>query len=105
METPATNLRRAIGRNNLRWAMFGLAITAFFLSYQMLTEAPTALSRSSAFMIVFVILCPPSLLSVAVDPEVGSNAFYVTWALIALANAALYATVRTLVFRRLQRPD
>ena len=95
----------AISRVNFRWAMFGIAVTAFFLSYQMLTETPSAVSRSSEFMIVFVVLCPPSLLSVALDPEVGSNGFYVLWTVVALLNAALYATIRALVTKRLQRPN
>jgi len=56
-------------------------------------------------MIVFVILCPPSVLSVAFDPEVGTNSFYALWVVIGLLNAALYAGVRALVFKRLQRPE
>jgi len=56
-------------------------------------------------MMVFVVLCPPSLLSVALDPDVGTNSFYVLWTVIALLNAGLFATVRALLTRRLQRPD
>lgn len=85
--------------------MFGFAITAFFISYQLLTDGQSSLPRNSAFMISFVVLCPPSLLIVAFDPDVGSNGFYLLWTLIALMNASLYATIRVLLFRRLQRPD
>ena len=90
---------------NFRWAMFGLSIAAFFLAYQLLTDTLSAVSRSSPMMIVFVILCPPSVLSVAFDPEVGTNSFYALWVVIGLLNAALYAGVRALVFKRLQRPE
>jgi hypothetical protein len=85
--------------------MFGFAITAVFVSYQLLTDSQSPISRNSSLMIVLVILCPPSLLSVAVDPEVGTNDYYLLWTLIALLNAGLYATVRALLIRRLQRPD
>jgi hypothetical protein len=56
-------------------------------------------------MAVFVVLCPPSLLSVAFDPEVGTNNYYFLWTLIALLNAGFYATIRALVSRRLQRSE
>ena len=85
--------------------MFGFAITAAFISYQLLTDAQSPVLRDFAFMILFVVLCPPSLLSVAFDPDVGSNGFYLLWTLVALMNAGLYATIRVLLFKRLQRPD
>ena len=56
-------------------------------------------------MVVFVVLCPPSLLSVAVDPEIGTKDFYAIWTVIGLLNAALYATIRMFLSKRLQRPD
>jgi len=85
--------------------MFGFAITAIFVSYQLLTDSQSPIQRDSAFMLIFVVLCPPSLLSMAFDPEVGTNGFYALWTVIALMNAGLYATIRVLVSRRLQRPD
>ena len=94
-----------LGRRPFSAAMFGFAITAIFISYQLLTDAQSPLPRESEFMILFVVLCPPSLLAVAFDPDVGSNGFYLLWTVIALMNAGLYATIRTLLFRRLQRPD
>lgn len=81
--------------------MFGFAITAVFVSYQLLTDMESPISRNSSLMIVLVILCPPSLLSVATDPEVGSNGYYVLWTVIALMNAGLYATIRMLISRRM----
>jgi hypothetical protein len=96
---------RAIERRYFTAAMFGIAITAIFVSYQLLTDSQSPIHRDSALMVVFVVLCPPSLLSIAFDPEVGTNNFYVLWTVIALLNAGLYATVRALVGRRLQHPD
>src|SRR5437763_16857002 len=86
-------------------AMFRFAITATFVSYQLLTDSQSPIQRDSALVAVFVVLCPPSLLSVALDPEVGTNNYYFLWTLIALLNAGLYATIRALVSRRLSRPD
>lgn len=82
-------------------AMFGFAITAFFVSYQLLTDSESPIPRNSAYMLGFVVLCPPSLLSMAFDPEVGTNRFYALWTVIALMNAGLYATVRALLSKRL----
>ena len=102
---PATKHMNAVGRRRFTAAMFGFAITAIFVSYQMLTDLQSPIQRDSALMIVFVILCPPSLLSIAFGPEVGTNHFYFLWIVIALLNAGLYATVRALVARRLHHPD
>ena len=96
---------RTPGRNAFSFAMFGFAITAVFVSYQLLTDLGSTIPRNSTLMIVMVILCPPSLLSIATDTEVGANFYYVLWTVIALLNAGLYATVRALINRRLQRPD
>jgi hypothetical protein len=71
----------------------------------MITDNQSPLSRSPAIMILFLIMCPPSLLSVAVDPEVGTNNFYLLWTLVALMNAGLYAAFRRFRNRRLQHRD
>jgi hypothetical protein len=94
-----------LGRRPFSAAMFGFAVTATFVSYQLLTDPQSPIQRDSAFMILFVVLCPPSLLSMIFEPEIGSNSFYLLWTVVALLNAGLYATIRTLLFRRLQRPD
>jgi len=83
--------------------MLGFAITAIFVSYQMLTDSHSAIHRDAAYMVVFIVLCPPSLLSVALHTELGSNNFYFLWVVIGLLNGALYAAIRILVSRRLQR--
>lgn len=79
--------------------MFGFAITALFVSYQILTDSQSPISRNSALMLVLIILCPPSLLSIATDAEVGTNSYYVLWTAIAVMNAGLYATIRALILR------
>jgi len=96
----------ASGRGILRSALFGFAITATFVSYQLLTDVQSSISRSTALMLSFLALCPPSILSVAIrEPEVGSNGFYILWGSVAMLNSALYATIRALIARRLQRPN
>ena len=87
--------------NNFRFASLGFSITALFVVYQLLTEP--AVSRDHRVMIGFVVLCPPSLLSVPIDPELGTKAFYLTWALIGLLNALLYGFILALA-RRWKKP-
>jgi hypothetical protein len=79
-------------------------VTAAFVRYQLITGIESPLSRDSALMIFFVLICPPSLISVVVDTEVGTSNYYVLWTVITLLNGGLYATVRALISRRLQRP-
>src|SRR6476646_8128412 len=96
----------ASGRGIFRSAVLGFAITAAFVSYQLLTDSQSPFTRSSALMVSFLVLCPPSALSIAVNqPEVGTDAFYLLWGSIALLNAALYAGIRAIASRRLQRPN
>jgi hypothetical protein len=82
-------------------AGFGLAITAVFVAYQVLTDSSSAspLSTLDALVILgFVILCPPSLLAVPlIDVEPGHEAFYIVWIFIGLMNAFLYALVGLVV--------
>ena len=94
------------GRRYFGSAVLGLAVTAAFVSYQLVTDAQSPISRSSSLMILFVVLCPPSLLSIVFrEPEVGTNSFYFLWTVIGLLNGAIYAIVRAFLGRRLQRPD
>ena len=91
---------------SFRVAMFGLGITAVFLSYQLLTDSQSPVPRNSDLMLVFVVLCPPSVLSLAFrTTEIGSHSFYLLWALIAVLNAALYASIRALIARVAHRSD
>ena len=90
--------------NSFRFAMLGLSITALFVVYQLLTEP--GVSRDHRVMIGFIVLCPPSLLSVPfLDIEVGTRSFYFMWALIGILNAALYGTITALITRRRKSTD
>ena len=94
----------ASGRGIFRSAAFGFTITAAFVSYQLLSDPQFLIGRNSGLMLAFVILCPPSLLSIPlIDVEVGTNSFYILWIVIGMLNAALYAGIRVLLSKRLQR--
>ena len=93
------------GHSIFRSAVLGFSITAAFVSYQLLTDSQSALARSSSIMLTFLVLCPPSILSITRQTEVGTNNYYILWIVIGLLNAALYAGVRVMLRKRLQRPD
>lgn len=86
-------------RGSFRSALVGVFVTAIFVRYQLITGIQSLLPRDSAIMVFFLLACPPSLLSITTDTEVGTNGFYFLWAMIAVLNGGLYATVRTLVNR------
>jgi len=91
---------------SFRSAVLGLTITAAFVAYQLVTDPQSPISRNSGVMMVFLVLCPPSLLSLPFnDAEFGSNGFYVLWAVIGVLNGALYASVRALIASRLKKAD
>lgn len=88
-------------RSHFRFAMLGFAVAAFFVAYQLLTSTLPDSPRDTPVMIAFVVLCPPSLLSVLVrEVEIGTHAFYFVWAVIAILNAAFYGTISALIRRR-----
>jgi hypothetical protein len=94
----------ASGRGIFRSAVLGFTITAAFVSYQLLSDPQSPIGRNLGVMLTFVILCPPSLLSIPlIDVEVGTNGFYIVWIVIGMLNAALYAGIRVLLSTRLQR--
>jgi multidrug transporter EmrE-like cation transporter len=90
------NTRRVIVRS----AVLGFSVTAAFVAYQLITDMQSPISRNPALMILFVVLCPPSLLSLAFNNmEVGSGDFYSLWAVIGVVNAGLYGSARLLMLR------
>lgn len=93
------------GHSIFRSAVLGFSITAAFVSYQLLTDSQSALTRSSSIMLAFLVLCPPSILSITRQTEVGTNSFYILWTVIGALNATLYATLRILISRRLKKAD
>jgi multidrug transporter EmrE-like cation transporter len=85
----------------LRTAICGFVITAAFVRYQLLTGLESPVSRSPALMLLFIVLCPPSLLSLAFNSvEAGTSNFYVLWTAIGVLNGALYGSLRLLLQRR-----
>jgi hypothetical protein len=81
-----------------RFATIGFSITVLFVVYQLLVNLDLFSLREFLPMIVFAILCPPSLISVPIiDAEVGTHAFYFLWAIIAILNAALYFVVAAML--------
>ena len=95
----------ASGHRIFRSAVLGFSITAAFVSYQLLTDSQSLLPRSSSIMLTFLVLCPPSILSITRQTEIGTNRYYILWIVIGVLNAALYAGVRVMLKKRLQRPD
>ena len=74
--------------------MLGLAVTVVIVVYQLLTGSYLPQPMSDPLFLAFVILCPPSLLSIPIiDAETGTGAFYALWAFIGLMNAVLYGTI------------
>ena len=95
----------ASGHSIFRSAVLGFSITAAFVSYQVLTDSQSLVVRSSSIMLAFLVLCPPSILSITRQTEFGTDTYYILWIVIGLLNAALYAGVRVMLRKRLQRPD
>jgi hypothetical protein len=90
-----------IRRIAIVWAFAGIGSTCALVAYQFLTNF-TPFPRAT--LIVFVILCPISLLSIAfIDAQPGTGAFYLVWAVIALLNSGLYALVAAAIARRLAK--
>ena len=65
---PAIKDMRTPRLAGFRAAMFGIAVTAGFFSYQLLNNGESPISRNPAVMIVFLVLCPLSLLA-ALNPD------------------------------------
>lgn len=86
--------------------MLGFTITASFVAYQLLTDVQSPITRTPGLMIVFVVLCPPSLGSqLFSNADVGTTNFYTLWTAIGVLNAALYGSVRVLLQRRMKKAE
>ena len=87
-----------------RFATIGFSITVLFVVYQLLANLDLFSLREFLPMIISAILCPPSLISARmIDAEIGTHAFYVLWAVIAILNAALYFVVAAMLRTRKRR--
>ncbi|MGA7852794.1 MAG: hypothetical protein WCA15_05665 [Candidatus Acidiferrales bacterium] len=77
----------------LGWGLVGLGVTAVFVVYQLIMDTYPP-RGPMAVDIVFMLLCPPSVLSVPViDAEIGTSGFYFLFSIIGLINAALYGGI------------
>jgi hypothetical protein len=76
------------------FAALGFAVTTFIVAYQVLTNSYPPPDLSMPVFVAFIILCPPSLLTVAfIDAEVGTGGFYLIWFFVGLINSAFYAAI------------
>ncbi len=85
---------------------FGVLVTVAIAAYLVLTESyPNPPHELSApLLVLFLVLCPPSLLSaLVIDAETGTSGFYFVWFFVALLNAGLYASVGALISRHFRR--
>jgi len=90
-------------RGNLRYGFLGLAVTSFFVAYQVVTDSyPSPPAPLTDYLVVlFFVVCPPSLLSIPIiDAEIGTSGFYFVWSIIGLLNAALYAAIAAMIASR-----
>jgi len=91
--TPATDFMPSHLRTIFRFAKLGFGVTAALFSCRLILETWSHAPNPVA-MLVFVVLCPPSLLWIFIrDVEMGTRLSYFLWVVIAVANAALYAGV------------
>jgi hypothetical protein len=79
-------------RTVFRFAAVGLGVPAVWGVYQMLVN-PSPWSHLNSFLsVIFVILCPPVVLTFPLmDVEVGDAGSYAIWTALAILNAALYS--------------
>lgn len=81
-------------------AALGMAIAAIIWAYSELADSSPPRPFNLPLWSVFIILCPPSLLTIPlIDVEPGSIDFAITWLVIGLLNSALYAVIGAVVGR------
>jgi hypothetical protein len=90
-------------RLRIGFGALGLAITAVVFAYLELTNY----SRfSNAMIVIAVLLCPPSLLSVLfIDAEPHSSGIAIAWLIIALINGTLYSAIGAWLGKHLWKAD
>jgi hypothetical protein len=87
-----------------RFAAVGFGIAALFVFLQVLMDQlPPGNSLSFWVTGTFMILCPPSWLTIPlIDVETGTSDFYSMWVFLGLLNAGLYAVIG-LVYVRMRQ--
>jgi len=86
-------------RYMLVFAAAGLAVSALFVAYQVLTDSSPL---NLPVFIIFMLLCPGSLVLLPVfimciDCETGTGGFYFLWIFSVFANSLLYSAVGAIV--------
>ena len=82
--------KRKRRRFTLFLAVIGFAIAAFIWAYSEVTASSTP-PFNMGLSATFIVLCPPSLLTVPlIDVEPGSIGFAITWLVVGILNSALY---------------
>jgi hypothetical protein len=88
-------------KRNFRFGLLGLAIAFFFVVYQLGSDQWLPSPLNVSLMVLFMVLCPPSLLSIPIiDAEVGTSFFYVIWSIIGVLNAVLYMAIAAMTAGR-----
>ena len=78
----------------LRCAAVGVGITVVWVIYHALVNPSPWSPLTSLLSVIFVILCPPVLLTFPLfDVEIGPGGFFVVCMVVALLNAAFYAAI------------
>jgi hypothetical protein len=84
-------------------AALGLAIAAAIFAYLEITNYS---SFGNALIVIAVILCPPSLLSLLfIDAEPHTSGIAIVWLVIALINGALYSAIGAGLGKHLWKTD
>jgi hypothetical protein len=90
-------------RLRIGFAALGLAIGAAIFAYLEITNYA---SFGKALVVIAVILCPPSLLSLLfIDAEPHTSGIAIVWLVIALINGALYSAIGAGVGKHLWKTD
>ena len=81
-------------------------MAAVIWAYSELTDSSPPKPFNSTLWTAFMILCPPSVLSIPlIDVEPGSSDFATMWLVIGLVNSGLYAVIGKIVGRFRWKPD
>ena len=92
METQAAE--KKIRRQMLILAAAGFLMALVIWAYSELTNASPPPPINLPLWTAFVVLCPPSLLTVPlIDVEPGSMDFAIEWFVVGVLNAALYVAI------------
>ena len=98
MDTAAVKRKRR--RLIISFAVLGFVIAAVIWAYAELTDSSPPRPFNLPLWTAFMILCPPSFLTVLlIDVEPGSMDFAIIWAILGLMNSGLYAAIGAVVGR------